>query len=260
MLFLACGFGKYVTVSAQQGFKLGMFVMPQRVGVLNETDAAAHPDTFDYRATYGIAFGLKAGYAFHDHWFLQIEPMFSGQGQDNNYVYRDDSDAEVKVLNQLSLNYFKLPLLIGWNTDPRKKVEFAAAIGGQYGYLVGGREQSTDNRYRPYEPPFYTYVDFPERLETLNRHDWSAVLQAGIRVRLRYNLKMETMVRFDWGFSALEDREAAYTLELDGDSFEVPYYSTYTESRFTDERGDSNNATLGIQIGFVYTFIPDLKF
>ncbi|MCS7084735.1 MAG: outer membrane beta-barrel protein [Bacteroidia bacterium] len=261
--------------AAQVGWHLGMRVVPSKTWVLNGADSdiqSRWPDSLSRVGTYGVQFGLAYGYGFNAKFAAMGNILYSTQGQHHTYAYRKlDADGEyrkVTVVNELRLRYLKFPFLFRYTTNPDRKVAFAAEIGPQLSLLLSELERTSDKRYRFEQMPNFYITNFPDRIETLRRVDFGAVVAAGVDVKLRFNIKMNVQLRWDVGLVDVENKNATFNLTRDGITEEIKYYNfrppndpNYTLHRdYSSRRGASRNMTLGLGIGFAYIFIPNFHY
>ena len=68
------------SVFAQQGFEVGINVLPQTTWIMNKTDFDQGA-LLDHKPTFGIAYGLDFGYNFTDNLGIQVGFLHSQQGQ-----------------------------------------------------------------------------------------------------------------------------------------------------------------------------------
>lgn len=271
LFLIFCG----TTATAQVGWQLGLRVVPSKTWVLNGADSdiqSRWPDSLSRVGTYGVQFGLAYGYCFTKNLGAMGNLLYSTQGQHHTYVYdKLETGGELRkvtVVNELRLRYIKLPFLFKYTTNSDRKVAFAAEAGPQISFLVSELERTSDKRYRFEQMPNYYITNFPERIHTLRRADFGAVLGVGADVKLRFNIKMNVQLRWDFGFVDVEKKDETFNLTVDGVTNEVKYYDfrppndpNYTLHRdYSSNRGPANNMTLGLGIGFTYIFIPNFHY
>lgn len=88
----------------------------------------AEGGTVETSTVLSYGYGGVLGFNFSDHFGLQLEVMYSSLAQ--KYKLRDRE-------NTIKLRYFNIPLLLRFNTDYSKAVNFNVVVGPQLGLNVG---------------------------------------------------------------------------------------------------------------------------
>ncbi|MCZ2356719.1 MAG: PorT family protein [Bacteroidia bacterium] len=240
-------------VFAQKGIHLGVQAYPGASWMLNKQDRTVSDDQFKYKYTWSMGVGVKGGYGFNDHIALHLGLLYFTQGQVHQYK-NSKSDT---ITNNLRLYYLKVPVLFRWTTDANRKYVFAAEAGPQASFFLSNNEWNNDKRYYPESPQGVTLTNMPSRRTTFTPFNIGLAAAVGVDVKLRYNLKMNAMIRGDFDFTDAEDKSRKFDVTKDGTTTrEDYYYSSYTRPYYSKERKATNNATLSLGIGFTYIFIP----
>lgn len=257
LTLVLCLVGVQLTAVAQKGIHLGLQAYPGASWMLNKQDRAVSDDQFKYKYTWSMGVGLKGGYGFSDHIALHIGALYFTQGQVHQYK-NSKSDT---ITHQLRLYYLKVPVLFRWTTDANRKYVFAAEVGPQASFFLGYNEWDNDKRYYPESPQGTTFTSMPDRKATFSPFNIGLVAAAGIDIKLRYNLKMNAMVRGDFDFTDAEDKSQKFDVTQNGATTrEDYYYSSYIRPYYSSARKAANNATLSFGIGFTYIFIPKFHY
>lgn len=197
--------------NAQEGFNFGIRAIPQTTWMLNADDN----DDANYKreTTYGAAFGVGAGYNFTKNMGVNLDVLYSIQGQKS-------TDAGVESTQRL--NYFKIPLMFTYNTgiDSSRKIAFVGKLGPQLGIRSSSKFlNSNGDAVLDDANDFYKNITF------------GAVAGAGARFAIAKNITLDAGVRFDYDFTDAEDKD--FTLYPVG-------------------RAATNNMNLGVEIGLNY--------
>lgn len=231
------------SLRAQEGLKLGFVALPQTTWMLNQQDIDAPQDEFDFKTTYGMAFGPTFGYNFNDHFGFRLNALYSAQGQSYTSINAND---EV-VTHSRRLDYIKTPLLLSVNTGTEfRKFVFSFAAGYQANFLFRARYRNDDQSYTPDQGLFDNVTDYPT---TYNRYSWldhGPVVDFGLDIKLTYSVFANIHIRADYSLSDAEDKNSSYKLWSAGIPEDVTIYP--------GDRGVTNNLNGGISIGLTYTF------
>lgn len=197
--------------NAQEGFNLGIRAIPQTTWMLNADDN----DDANYKreTTYGAAFGVGAGYNFAKNMGVNLDVLYSLQGQ---------TSTDKGVETQQRVNYIKVPLMFTYNTgiDSSKKIAFVGKLGPQLGIRTSSKILNANGDAIVKDAnDFYSTVTF------------GAVAGAGARFAIARNFTLDAGVRFDYEFTDAEDKD----------------FVLYPKDRAT-----TNNMTLGVELGLNY--------
>jgi opacity protein-like surface antigen len=197
--------------NAQEGLNFGIRAIPQTTWMLNTDDN----DYADYKreTTYGAAFGVGAGYNFTKNMGINLDVLYSLQGQ---------ISTTKGVETEQRVNYVKVPLMFTYNTgiDSSRKIAFVGKLGPQVGIRTSSKFLNANGDATIKDAnDFYSTVTF------------GAVAGAGARFALARNFTLDAGVRFDYDFTDAEDKDFAL---------------------YAKDRAATNNMTLGVELGLNY--------
>lgn len=207
---------------AQKGLEVGVRIIPQSVWIINDDDAA-RGDGLDYTRTWGMAYGVQAGYNFLDFLGLQTGLLVSSQGQ--KYVHDGSAGFET---SQVKLNYLKIPILLKVNSSPDAGAQFVATAGVQMGILTNAKYYTDDEEVNitGLLGNDISYKDL------FSSGDLAAVFSLGARFRVSDSFNLGLSFRGDYSLSDIENKE-----------FQIAGIKYYPE-----DRAKSANLTGGIMI------------
>ena len=247
----------YGPLFAQSGFDFGLKGIVQATSLLNSTDIAAGPE-LDYKDKVTIGEGVSAGYTFTKHMGVEINVLFSKQGQgyigDASKINSNSSailSSEFQSIAQFDnipfsgdytariiLNTIKIPFLFRYTGNNTKKVFFSSFIGPQIDMISSVKFQVNGQN-----ASFAGAGFSPEDLYKKTTID--GVLGLGAGMNLSKNLVLSVHLRLDYGFGDVEDK-----------SF-TPAGST---DKFYDaSRAKTNNATGGGLVSLNYRLVKKHK-
>jgi hypothetical protein len=145
--------------NAQSSVDGGIILMPQFTGLLNIQDFAAGND-LNYKLTTGFAGGLSCAYNFNNHIGIELNLLISSQGEKytgNLSYYKPNgadtvsyasriveqaslvgntttSTAENPYVAEVSLTYFKIPILLKLTSNSEKSAFFYFNVW-KYSYI-----------------------------------------------------------------------------------------------------------------------------
>ena len=218
LLLIICSFS--FNSFAQKGAFVGLSIMPQSAWILNNDDFDS--GDFDFGIPFSVAFSFDAGYMFNDAIGIQTGVLYSPQGQ--KYVDGGSDFAQIKN------NYLKIPLLFRLRSGG-EKVAFLFNAGPQFGFLIGSSITSSVGETDP--PIGSDTKSYYENFEL------SAAIGLGTSIELNSSLFLDLMLKLDYGLSEIES-------DL-GKSLLYQYQEDI-------ERGSTNNALVGFNIGLKYVF------
>ncbi|OWY23063.1 PorT family protein [Sphingobacteriales bacterium UPWRP_1] len=186
---------------AQKGLEVGVRIIPQSVWIINDDDSA-RGDGLDFTRTWGVAYGVQAGYNFLDFLGVQTGVLFSGQGQ----KYVGDGSANFETL-QAKLNYLKIPLLLKVNSNPDAGASFVATFGVQYELLTGAKYVVDDVEYDT-NPQGLNYINPTSQfnIEEAYANNLSAVFSLGARFRVSDSFNLGLSFRGDYSLTDIENK------------------------------------------------------
>jgi hypothetical protein len=234
---------------AQQGLKIGAFVLPQNSMLLNADDAGLSDDAFQYELLGGMSGGLVAGYNPVEYFGIRLNVMYSQQG--GKYSVR--SGVETRDAYVTRLEYLKIPLMIGFNSGfTNNKLIFSLYGGVQAGFLS---RAYTYNNSVAYEAPLpENYTNFPTVSNRYERFDLSAVGDIGVDVALTYNMVLNLHLRGDYSLQDAEDKTQEFRITEGGATRNQKYWEW---ARGLTKNAETRNLTTGLLIGVTYTFGQD---
>ena len=228
---------------AQKGFTLGFKAIPHTTMMLNADDSDAPKDVFTYKRTWGMAGGPSFGYNFHDKFGVSADFLYSTQGQKSTYI----NSREEEVTQNTRLQYIKMPILFTFSTyNEFDKIMFSAGLGFQGSILTHARYYNDDQSYVPDVALFDNVSDYPNTYSQYNVLDYGPVVEAGINMKLKYNVMANLRLRADYSLADAENKDANYRITNAGSTNIVDIYNS--------ERAKTTNVTAGLLIGITYIF------
>lgn len=191
---------------AQKGFSVSVKGTPQFSWIQNSDDN--DNSAVDIKPTFGVNFGVGAGYNFTKDMGVALDVIYSMQGRQY-----EAGPLEFKQ----KVDYLKVPLMFTYNTNSEKTVSFVGKIGPQLGILMSSSLQDGDGDK--------LVDDMNDQYETIS---FGGVANLGAQFRLDKKLFLTAGARFDFDFTNAENED----------------YTFYTPGR-----AQSNNITLGLEIG-----------
>ncbi|MDX1906469.1 MAG: outer membrane beta-barrel protein [Bacteroidia bacterium] len=229
------------TAYAQKGFKLGVFALPQASGHLNADDDALEPEVYDLKPLWGMGGGIDLGYNFSDYAGIRLNAIYAQQG--TSYLA-----GETRYTQRLE--YLRIPLMIGFNTEPAdRKVVFSLYAGAQMNLLTQA-DMFNDNPADQGLPESVTSV--PTEYSRFTPLHYAAVGDVGVDINLPPdNLVLTLRLRADYSFQDVENKNARLRITESG--------ATRSELYWRYTRGTTRNAETfalvgGLRIGLTYTF------
>ena len=195
--------------NAQQGFSLSVKGIPQFSLMENKDDN--NNSSYTKKASFNGSFGLGAGYNFNQHFGAGIDVLYSLQGQRytfNGLEYNQKND------------YFKLPVYFTYNTNPLKNVSFTGSLGPQVSFLTSSKLDDKNG-----------HIIISNTKDKYKNTMFGAVVSAGAQYKLKSNLYLSTVWRFDYDFTNAEDDQ----------------YADYVSGR-----AKTHNITNGLEVGLKY--------
>lgn len=231
---------------AQKGWQVGLKSIPFFSMINNQTDSDTSKEGYEFVISGGYSFGVAGGYNFNDHIGVQLNVLYSNQGQTNKTTYIGTDSLTVRYTRRVS--YLKLPLMLRLNTNPERKVIYSALIGPQLDILLDAKHKNNDPRYQPKMEDNPNIYGYPKTKDLYYDTNFSAVLALGVDVKLKYNWHLNAHLRLDYTFNDIENKDAHY--------YEVQNGTAYKNYYYNQNRAKSNFATAGLMIGLTHTFLP----
>ena len=233
-------------IYAQQGLKIGGFVMPQAVFLLNDTDLALDDDAYQVEFLGGMAGGAVVGYNFNDFTGLRLNVLYAQEG--GKYSSRRDIRSRNNFVTRVE--YLKIPLMVGFNTQPLdNKLMFTLYAGGQIGFLTRAFSYDDNPAYDPGIPD--NISNFPSTYETYKTFNYGLVGDLGVDVYLTSETVLNLHLRADYGLHDAEDKNASFLLTEGGTTTDTDYWTWRRAG--TGGPGETNALNIGLKIGITYT-------
>ncbi len=261
---------------AQSSVEGGIIVMPQYTALLNTNDFAAGND-LNYSTTFGFAGGLSGAYNFNNHVGIELNLIFSSQGEKytgNLSDYKPKADtasyanlvsfqaqlagisptaASVNPYNaQISLTYFKIPVLFKLTSNTEKTTFFYMNVGPQFNILLSASESLNGNTVTYTSTNPLSAFSFSTK-QLFESSGVDVVLNLGTGFNLSSNLVLTAQINFDYGLTDAEDKSFEFPISI----YTPAFSSTPTTEEvhaYTSNRSSNNNATVGLRIGLAYKF------
>ncbi|WNJ21417.1 porin family protein [Pontibacter sp. G13] len=234
---------------AQRGLKLGAFGIPQISAMYNMDDASLDEDLYTMEPYVGMAGGLEVGYNFNEYIGVRLNTIFSQEG--GRYSFKRTIEERTMVTTRL--NYFKLPLMIGFNSFNYQgtKYSFMIYAGVSANFLTGAETYNDDPSLDIAVPE--SFKSFPTTKETYAPIYYSAVVDLGYQIVLGEQEKVSLIfaLRGEMGLTDSEDKDETFFIYQNGSVDEIEYWDTVG--------GPSRNAVtnainIGLRVGVLYSF------
>ena len=237
------------TLMAQKGLKIGGLVMPQAVWLTNPDDAALSEAKYQLENLGGMAAGVQFGYNPTTNFGVRLNVLYSQQGGKYSYLNQGGD----RVSQTTRLNYLEVPLMIGVNSNHEfSKIIFALYGGVQLGVLAKAYEYDNNTEF---QIPISDRTDaYPTLLQAYSDMDLSFVADAGIDVKLNYDLVLNLHARINYGLQDAENKDTFVRINDQGNS-RTPSYWDFI--RDMNGRGVTRNVNVGLMIGLTYTFVQE---
>lgn len=237
------------TLIAQKGFKIGGFVLPQAVWLMNQDDAALSEAQYQLEPLGGMGVGLQLGYNTTTNFGVRLNVLYSQQGGKYSFLNQGGN----RVSKTTRLGYLEVPLMIGVNSNHQfNKIIFALYGGVQLGVLATANEYDDNTEF---QIPISDLTDtYPTLLQAYSDMDLSFVADAGIDVKLNYDLMLNLHLRLNYGLQDAEDKDAFVRINDQGNVRTTSYWDFI---RDMNNRGITRNVNLGLMIGLTYTFVQE---
>ena len=229
-------------VQAQKGLKIGFFALPQNTWLSNSDDWSAAKDVFTHKVTFGMAAGGTFGYNFTQHLGVRSNFIYSLQGQ-----RWQSKNAKLDIVtHNKRMHYFKVPIMIGFNTNTKlSKIIFSMYGGFQGGLLVRARYYNDDQSYVPDVELFSDIIDWPSDYRQHQWYDYGPVGEIGVDVKLTYNVMANVRIRADYSLVDAENKNVTYRQIENG----IPVVRKF----YPETRPVTTNMTGGILFGVTWT-------
>ncbi|MEZ4828143.1 MAG: outer membrane beta-barrel protein [Bacteroidia bacterium] len=233
---------------AQKGLKVGGFALPQTVFLFNADDQALDEDIYRQELLGGMAAGAVFGYNFNDFVGFRLNLLYSQQG--GKYSSRRDVVLRNSFVRRQE--YLKLPLMLGVNSDPERKVAFVFYGGVQLDLLTKAYSYNDNPAYELPIPDNYT--NFPSEYETYRALHYSVVGDIGTDIKLSpRNFVLNLRIRGDYGLVDSENKDASFRLTSNGFTRDQKYWEWV---RGATANAETFSLNVGFLVGLTYTFGP----
>ncbi|MFK7923546.1 MAG: outer membrane beta-barrel protein [Bacteroidia bacterium] len=244
--FLTLFIGLGVSAFAQQGLKLGGFLLPQASVLLNSQDQSLDDDVYRLAILDGMAAGVTFGYDFNDYIGFRLNPQYSLQG--GKYTDRRDIDSRNKYITRLE--YLKIPLVLHFNSNPvNHKVVFVFEAGASIGLLTRARMYDDNTDFDPGLPG--NISNFPSVRETYMPFTVNLTGGIGFDIRLDYDMQLNLRLVGDYSLQDVENKNAEFRLSENGSTVNQRYWE-YT--RGATRNVETFGITSGVMIGLTWLF------
>ena len=174
-----------IQTQAQQGLHIGIIGDPTNTWMLNSDDS--DDSNHELKPTISAAFGLGIGYNFGDNMGIEVNALYSLEGQ--RY---EIGGVEFHQKN----DYLKIPLMLTYNSDPSASVMFLGKVGPQLGVLVGSKLNDGDGN---------ELID--DTKDVFAATTIGAAASLGVGFNLSENLQLTTGLKFDYSFTNTDDED-----------------------------------------------------
>ena len=259
-------------VKAQQGtVKLSGTLFPQVSFLFNNDDSNAGPE-LDYATTIRFGGGIGVTYGISDYFDVGTEFLISPQGQ--KYVGKVEQGGVTSKLEAYTkLTYLKVPLVLFFHNDLEETAAFNFMFGPQFNFLIGGQETakyySGDKLVSEYVADATTLTQTNHSNNTTtkgtftespyNKFLFGAFMGLGVSFHIADNMLLSTILRFDYTFGDVENKNAKLKYEGINEEFDVwavkPKFDlkNSTPANFKpSDRAKTSAVTGGFNIRFTY--------
>lgn len=183
---------------AQKGLHAGVLFNPNSTWLINNDDSDF--SNFRYQSTFGYSAGAHVNYHFTDGVGIGVEFLGMNQGQKFNTVSGDEFKK--------SLTYFKIPVLLVFNTNSESVVGFQAKLGPSFGILTGAKFTDENGDEVPFGAPWTSTLTQEQFKDAHKKLLISMVLEFGLAFNITENIRLDAGLRFDAGLTDPEDNKA----------------------------------------------------
>lgn len=210
---------------AQKGLQVGFEANPQFSYLVSQDDMDSK--LFQEKNAFNGHFGISGQYGFTEKMGIGLNVLYAFQG--DKYDWKN-------VERLKSLQYIKIPLMFTLSLPIGDHMMFVGKVGPQISFLTDARlfDKDKDIIKTNYTGAFTSY-------------DFGGVLSAGIAHKFNDQVSIDGAVRYDTGFTNVEDSD--YSLNIHDP------YDLVTPSPASSPRGSTYNMTIGLTFGLRYTFL-----
>lgn len=242
--------GLYATLSAQSGFKIGVFGVPHYAYLLNADDLSQPAEQYQLETLPLMSGGVSLGLGIGNYFGIRFSPTYAQQG--GTYSVRTGLTDEDRTHFTERLDYLQLPLMVGLNTNPlNRKFIFSVYLGASANFLTSVRSFN-DNPLLAIQPPPGQVV-LPEPIDRYQHLTWSLFGETGFDIQLPpENFLLNLRLRSDYTLTDVEDKSEVVRLQ-DGATVRSERYWQFIRGNNT-RNADTQSLNLGLLIGITYNF------
>lgn len=221
-----------MNVYAQQGFTIGVNVMPLNTNIINQ-NTWGNGREYDYKPSYNISYGLDVGYNITDHMGISSGFWFTNLGQQYLDSY-DGSEWE----RTLTLKYNMIPLMLRFNAT-ESKINFLGGAGIVIANLVEAEQEwlRDGQQYSEIIGNPITLESFDlgatDVTERFNASDLFVSAELGARFIFGEKLFLDATLNFGYGLN-----------DINHEDWQIPNGSGIYDP--------SHNAYVGLKLGLAY--------
>ena len=237
---------------AQKGFEFGIRYSVGESTLLNKTDEDAGAELNYASTTSYLSGGIAGAYNFDRHMALELDILFSRQGQiysgvnmetPNAAAYNNEVALQAFVNNKITtgtyqakaeLNCIKFPILFRLTTDNTKRMYYTLSAGPQVNVI---KSVVYEVNKEDVELPGLSI----EPNDVYRKVTFDAVLALGAGFKLSRHFALSAQARFDYGLQDVEKKDVTYT-----------YLGIGGRKYYSDSRAATHNATGVLMIGLSY--------
>lgn len=205
-------------VFAQKGFHLGFKAAPQTTWLRNQNDADAN-SSLDYDYKWGFSGGISGGYHFTDNIGVELNFLYSGQGQKWKGSYKAPTETTTHDIKGITkLDYLKMPLLFEFNTSPDAGAMFSFFLGPQMSFLLSSKEEHSYDGFTDItidgvngtitDRGLNKTMSFQFNESQFKKTLFDVVAGMGVDFKISDQIHFNVNVRFDYGLTDAENKDA----------------------------------------------------
>jgi hypothetical protein len=240
--------GLPMTILAQPGLKIGIFGVPHFSYLLNADDASLSEDAYRIENLPLMSGGISLGLGIGNYFGLRFSPTYAQQGG----AFSALTGVTQRSRFTERLDYVKLPLMIGLNTNPQnRKFIFSFYFGASANVLTRALSFN-DNPLLAIQPPS-AVLTIPEPIDRFADLTWSIMGETGFDIQLPpENFSLNLRLRGDYTLTDVEDKETLVRIQEGGRVVSLPYWN-YARGSGT-RNADTFGLNVGLLVGVTYNF------
>ena len=240
---------------AQKGFELGLNSGVQSSTLINKEDQAAGQE-LDFSQKIHIPIGITAAYTFNNHMGVEVDFIYTHQGQGYKGVAVANPDGKVmsnafsaiasdngdplvtgaSYTAETKFTNIKIPILFRYTGNTDKKVYFHSFIGPQID-MISAVSYSVNGNNMWFKGSDQQASDMYKKMTI------DGVLGVGAGINITSNIVLTADLRLEYGLGDVEKKDA--TLSFGG----------VTAGNFYGSgRSATNSDSAGLMIGLTYKF------